>query len=189
VFNGLILAIAIPNFIHGRSEALQIKAAPMAPAQTVDGSWREYKVAGLQLVSPVALNKKDAKAEGSSQPVEFYMGQLLPSAFSVALSRRELGTNEDCVLEDVAKAGAGLVRQRFPQDFEFSSREARVDGIPARRLLMRFVTRGTPVQATTMIFVKQPYIWEVKVIGPKNLAGLDADTERVFNSVKLYTTF
>lgn len=193
VLNGIILAIAIPNFIHGRNEALQAKAATTAAitaqaanaAGNADGSWKEYNLAGVQLASPVALYKKDIAAEGTTQPVEFYTGQLLPSALTVALSRRELDTNEDSALADLAPAEADLVRQRFPQGFETSSSEAQVDGIPARRLNVQFITRGTPVQATTIMFVKQPFIWEVKIVGPKNLPGLDADTDKVFNSIQL----
>lgn len=193
--NGILLAIAIPNFIHGRNEALQLEAKSITQAQTVEArniepkstadSWKEYNIAGVQLVSPVALNKKEIPAAEPSQPVELYMGQLLPSAFTVVLTRRELAANEDYALEDVAAEAADMVRQRFPQGFESSSSEAQVDGIPARRQNMQYITHSTPAQETTMIFVKQPFIWEVRVAGPKNLPGLDADTDRVLNSIKL----
>jgi hypothetical protein len=183
----ITLAIAIPHFTHAQPAAQPVRAAKVAhaPAVKADSSWKEYTVAGVQVVSPVTLTKKDAVSASSSQPVELYIGQVSPSTLSVALTRRELGANEDCALEKVASMASDKAQQEFPEGFVSGSHEVDVHGIPARRLVMQFVTGGTPVQSTSVIFVKQPYIWEVKVEGPKTLSGLNADTERVLNSIQL----
>ena len=185
----IILAIVIPIFSHGQRTAPAVTAPAVAHAQpkamNSDSSWKEYSVAGVQIFSPVTLTRQDALSASSSQPVELYVGQRPSSTMSVALTRRELGANEDCALERVASMASDTAQQEFPDGFVSGSHEVDVHGIPARRLVMQFVTGGTQVQSTSVIFVKQPYIWEVKVVGPKNLIGLDADTERVLDSIKL----
>jgi hypothetical protein len=187
----VFLAIVIPLFNHASHATQPVQGAPIThmqrQAMNPNSSWKEYSVAGVQVFSPVALTKQDALSASSSQPVELYVGQRASSTMSVALTRRELGANEDCTLERVVSMASDTAQQEFPDGFVSGSHEVDVHGIPARRLVMQFVTGGTPVQSTSTIFVKQPYIWEVKVVGPKNLIGLDADTERVLDSIKLDT--
>ena len=186
-----VLAIAIPHFTHAQHATQPVQGAPITRAQRLavnsDSSWKEYNVAGVQVFSPVALTKQDALSASSSQPVELYVGQRTSSSLSVALTRRTLGANEDCALEKVVSMASDTAQQEFPDGFVSGSHEVDLHGIPARRLVMQFVTGGSAVQSTSAIFVKQPFIWEVKVVGPKNLVGLDADTERVLDSIKLDT--
>ena len=78
--NGLLLAIAIPNFLHARQRAIeqqnpvevqkQAGREPDRPPVAEQGkrsekqptNWRPYRIAGLEIMSPFELKKDDAVA-------------------------------------------------------------------------------------------------------------------------------
>lgn len=184
--NGIMLSVAIPNFINARNGAIAKTVAAMKEYRIADGLWKEYKIAGLQLISPVGLDKRAVSTAVPSEKVEAYMGQLLPYAFTVTLNRREFSTNSEYTLESYAAEAADLLREKFPQGFKYDSRDGLVDGIPAKELSMEFQSRGAAIKDTAIIFFKKPFAWEVQVIAPKEFPALDTQTGKILNSIKLF---
>jgi hypothetical protein len=184
--NGLLLAVAIPNFINARNAAIAKNMAAMKEYKIADRLWKEYQIAGLQLMSPVGLEKRNLSTVVPSEKVEAYMGQLLPYAFTVALSRREMSTNNDYSLDVFAAEAADLLREKFPQGFKSDVRDGVVDGIPAKELSLEFHSRGAAMKDTAILFLKEPFAWEVQVIAPKDFPALDAETGKILNSIKLF---
>ena len=184
--NSILLGIAIPNFINARNAAIQKALTGLKDYKIADGSWKEYKIAGLQFISPVGLDKRNVSTAVPSEKVEAYMGQLLPYAFTVTLNRREMSTNNDYTLESYAAEAADLLREKFPQGFKSDSRDGLVDGIPAKELLVEFQSRGAAIKDTAVIFFKKPFAWEVQVIAPKDFPALDTETGKILDSIKLF---
>jgi hypothetical protein len=183
--NGILLGIAIPNFINARNAAIQKGFTGLKDYKIADGLWKEYKIAGLQLLSPVGLDKRNISTAVPSEKVEAYMGLLLPYAFTVGLNRREMSTNNEYNLESYAAEAADLLRQRFPQDFQCGSRDVLVDGVPAKELSVEFKNQAAALKDTAIIFFKKPFAWEVQVIAPKDFPALDSETQKIVDSVKL----
>jgi hypothetical protein len=185
LLNGIMLAIAIPNFIQARAAAQQQVMAGLKDYKIADALWQSCRVAGLQLLSPVGLGKQEVMTADPSEKVEVYVGQLPPYAFTVALNRRELATNSADTLESYTAEAADLLREKFPQDFKSGSQDGLVDGLPAKKLSAEFQSRETPVRDEAIIFFKQPFAWEVQVIGPKDFPAFKAQAEKIFDSIKL----
>jgi hypothetical protein len=61
-----------------------------------------------------------------------------------------------------------------------------VDGIPAKELSLEFHSRGAAMKDTAILFLKEPFAWEVQVIAPKDFPALDAETGKILNSIKLF---
>ncbi len=90
MINGLLLSIAVPNFLHARQRAMQQKQestdSPRQPSQPAvtqqenapakqTGNWQKYHLANLEIMSPMELTKVDTDA--SFQRAQKYM-QLTP---------------------------------------------------------------------------------------------------------------
>jgi hypothetical protein len=179
--NGILLSIAIPNFIRARNEAIR-KNETLIKAPL---NWQEYKVAGLQFLSPVGLTNMNASAEESPQKSETYMGQLWPSAFTVLLHRRTLTAEDNYTLESFTDEVVGLMQRKLPQGFQCSSHEGMTDGIPSKQLSVQYQRLGKTLKNRVLIILKQPYIWEIQVLAPEDVPDLDAKSEKILNSIKL----
>ncbi len=184
--NGIMLSIAIPNFINARNAAIQKGFLGLKDYKIADGLWKEYKVAGLQFVSPVGLDKRNVSTAVPSEKVEAYVGQLLPYAFTVSLNRREMSTDNDYTLESYAAEVVDMMQERYPQGFKYGSRDVLVDGIPAKELSVDFQSKAAALKDTVIIFFKKPFAWEVQVIAPKDFPALDTETAKIMNSIKLF---
>ncbi len=179
--NGILLSIAIPNFIHARNEAIQKNEAQIkAPL-----NWQEYKVAGLQFLSPVGLTNLNVSAEDSPKKSETYMGQLWPSAFTVVVHRRTLTAEDNYTLESFTSEVVDLMRQKLSQGFQCSSREGVTDGIPSKHLSVQYQRLGKTVNDTVLIILKESSIWEIQIWAPEGIPDIAAKTDKILNSIKL----
>src|ERR1035437_386464 len=179
--NGILLSIAIPNFIHARNEAIRKNEALIkAPL-----NWQEYKIAGLQFLSPVGLTNLNTSAEESPKKSETYMGQLWPSALTVMLHRRTLTAEDNYTLESFTSEVVDLMQQKLSQGFQCKSRERETDGIPSKQLSVQYQRLGKTVKDTVLIILKEPNIWEIQVLAPEGVPDIDAKSEKILNSIRL----
>lgn len=189
--NGLLLAIAIPNFLHARKSALEGQ----------EGNWKQYQLAGLEFLSPIELTKVDtaaslqraekfmqmtvqekSAAEENVKRSESYCGQL--ANVTVQLNRTLLLPNQNTPIDGVTARISQAMQQQFPQDFQSDSREVTADGIPATRMTLQFLVKGKAARAEYLIILKQPYMWQISTFGPADQSNYGEMTEKIFSSIK-----
>ena len=194
--NGLMLSIAIPNFINARNEAIR-KNEALIKAPIAVQNWQEQTIAGLQFLSPVRLALLNGTTNHADTNLVTYIGQLMPSGFiTVVLHRKTLTADDEYSLESFTSEVVDLMRQKWPENFQSSIRDCVIDGNPAKQISAQFQSSAKGVSAqleqkshtindSVLIIKKQPYIWEMQVLVPKESPNGDAATEKVFDSVKL----
>jgi hypothetical protein len=179
--NALMLSIAIPNFIHARSESIRKNEALIkAPL-----NWQQYEVAGLQFLSPVGLTNVNGSAKEAPSKTKTYMGQLWPSALTLMLHRRTLSADDGYTLENFSSEVVDLMQQKLPEGFQSNIRDGVIDGIPSKQLSVQYQRLGKTVKDSVLIFEKQPFIWEVQVWAPESFPNLDETAGEILNSVKI----
>ncbi len=217
--NGLLLAIAIPNFLHARQRAVQqtdqweqaigtshqtgrVEAAQQKGQETnkTDG-WQQYRIAGLEISSPIELTKVDAAAslqraqaqmnlsaeqkaaaQENIKQTEAYRGQL--AGFSVSLTRRTLPPNQSVEVESAVGQIIQAMQQKFPEGFQSSRHDLVVDGIRATQLSMQCQIQGGTAKVETIILVSPPSFWQIQTSGPADMSRYGETVERIFGSIK-----
>ncbi len=192
MINGLLLAIAIPNFFHARESALERQK----------GNWKQYQLENLEFLSPIELTKVDtlaslqraekqiemtaqekAAAEENVKRSESYSGQL--ANVSVQLDRVTLLAGQTAPIDSLTARISLAMKQQFPQGFQSSSREVTANGIPATRMSLRFQVKGKAARAEYLIILKQPYMWQISTFGPADQSDYSDITEKIFSSVNI----
>jgi hypothetical protein len=182
--NGILLSIAIPNFINARNEAIRRNEALIkTPISSLN--WQEYKIAGLQFLSPVGLETFNATAKESNKNIETYMGQLVPPGLTVILHRRTLSADDEYTLESFSSEVVDLMKQKWPDNFQSSIRDRVIDGVSSRQISAQFQKNIPIINDSVLIIKKQPFIWEIQVLVPKESPNGDETAEKIFNSIKL----
>ena len=59
------------------------------------------------------------------------------------------------------------------------------DGIPSKQLSVQYQRLGKTVKDSVLIILKQPYIWEIQFLAPEGIPDLDANTDKILNSIRL----
>jgi hypothetical protein len=192
---GILLSIAIPNFINARNEAIR-KNEAFIKAPISSQNWQEYKIAGLQFLSPVGLAAFNPTAKEPNKNVETYMGQLVSPGLTVILHRRTLSANDEYTLESFSSEVVDLMKQKWPDNFQSSIRDTVIDGVSSKQISAQFqspakrisaqLQKGIPIINDSVLIIKiQPFIWEIQVLVPKESPNGDETVEKIFNSIKL----
>lgn len=198
--NGLLLAIAIPNFLHSRKQA--IEQGIRAEKQTAN--WQQYRVAGLEILSPIELTKIDAvasfqrgqqyvhlteeqrvAAEKNAETAEAYSGKL--DDFTLSLNHRTLQPNENITVESISSQITQAIQQQFPKSFQSGSRDVVIDGIPTTRLTMQFQLQGRTAKVESLIVLSRSNLWQVQIFGPADMPQYGEIVEKILGSVKFLT--
>jgi hypothetical protein len=182
--NGFLLSIAIPNFIHARNEAIR-KNETLIQAPIPSSNWQEYKIAGLQFLSPIELSAINATSSEPKKNVETYIGQLLPPGLTVILHRRALSADNEYTLEGFTSEVVDLMKQKFPIGFQSGIRDGAVDGVPTKQISAQFQKQNVTLNDSILIIEKQPFIWEIQVLTPNETPNGVETAARIFNSIKL----
>jgi len=195
MINGLLLAIAIPNFLHARKLALERQ----------EGNWRQCQLVGLEFLSPLELTndntiaslKRAEKymqmseqekfiAEENIKRLESYRGQL--GKFAVQLNRTTLLPEQNPQINSITAQITQAMQQQFPLGFQSINRDAIVDGNPATRMTLQFQIQGQLAKAEYLIILKRPYLWQIQIFGPAGQSQYSETVEKIFNSIKLLPT-
>ena len=185
VLNGLMLGIAIPNFINARNAASQRNEASLAISVSTN-HWQDYQLAGLQFSSPVPLKTFRAPNDAVNTNLETYMGQLLPTGLTVLLHRRHLTAGDNYTLESFTTDVTNLMMQKFPTGFAAHVSDRTIDGIPAKQVSARWQNQGHALNDEVLILRKAPYIWEIQIMTPGQVHNAEAATEKFFKSIKVH---
>ena len=194
--NGLLLSIFIPNFLHARAQRNTVEQSVQSR-----NNWRQYKIAGLDLSSPVELTnfnsnasfqraqkrmqlspEEKAAAEDNLKRLESYSGQI--GRLLVTMNRRTLLPDQETDLEALSDQVSQLMHRQFPQGFHSGVRDVTLAGIPAKRVSLQFQTEGKLAKVECLIILKRPNLWQIQMFGPADFPNYGESAEKIFNSIK-----
>jgi hypothetical protein len=191
VINGLLLAIAIPNFLHARKLALEGQKP----------NWTHCQLAGLEFHSPIALTndntlaalrrgerylqlteEQKAYAEENMKRLESYHGQL--ADVSIGVSRTTLLPGQNQSIDGVATQIRQTMQRQFSQGFRSDSCEVTIDGSPATRMTLQFEVGGRSAKVEYLFILKPPSFWQFQMFGPADRSQYDETVKMILGSIK-----
>ncbi len=192
VINGLLLAIAIPNFLHARKLALEGRKP----------DWIHCQLAGLEFLSPMALTndnnlaalrrgekylqlteEQKSNAEENMKRLESYHGQL--ADVSIGVSRTTLLPDQNQSIDGIVTQIRQAMQQQFSRGFQSVNHDVMIGGSPAKRMTLQFEVGGRSAKVEYLFILKHPYFWQFQMFGPADRSSYDETVEKILASIKI----